>query len=188
MDNIIRVNIQSKDFMPTLLTAFNNSGKREFVIVNIGTDKCIGDCFAPFLGTLLKDNTKLNNIHVYGTLDDPIHALNLRKNIESIKTNHPDAFILAIDACIGDKSDIGKMFLKNRPIKPGAGMDKKLPHIGDYSIIAIVQESTDYSFLTFKTDIRLSFIRNLSLIAFNELVKIDENLTLNKENELYEVV
>ena len=47
---------------------------KDTVIVCIGTDKCIGDCLGPLVGTLLKDN--LLPLPVYGTISNPVHALN----------------------------------------------------------------------------------------------------------------
>ena len=44
------------------------------IIVCIGTDKCIGDCLGPLVGTLLRE--KFFPLKVYGTNDSPIHALN----------------------------------------------------------------------------------------------------------------
>ena len=52
------------------------------IIVCIGTDKCIGDCLGPLVGTLLRE--KFFPLKVFGTLDSPIHALNLDKKITEI--------------------------------------------------------------------------------------------------------
>ena len=57
--------------------------KPQTIIVCIGTDKCIGDCLGPLVGTLLKENSF--PIPIYGTLANPIHALNLEKSIYEIK-------------------------------------------------------------------------------------------------------
>lgn len=183
-----KIKITSESFMDELLIAFKESRCQEFVIINIGTDKCIGDSYAPLLGTMLEECNKINNIHVYGTLDEPIHALNMHKKIENIKKNHPNAFFLAIDACLGKENDIGEIFLRDSSIKPGAGMGKKLPSVGHYSIIAIV-DNADSDFINFKASIRLSFIRKLSLITFNKLVELDNQLrSYNKEEDLYAII
>ena len=68
------------------------------IIVCIGTDKCVGDCLGPLVGTFLEEHNF--PLPVYGTLKDPIHALNLDKKLEEINKLHPNACIIGIDACI----------------------------------------------------------------------------------------
>ena len=55
--------------------------------------------------------------------------------LKTIKKNHPNAIIIAIDACmVCDIEDIHDVYLLNKPLKPGDGIDKTLPKIGDYTI------------------------------------------------------
>ena len=77
---------------------------------------------------------------VYGTLDNPIHALNIYESIEHIKKSHPKGNFLAIDACLGSKTSIGNIQIREGPILPGKGVGKKLPQIGHYSIVGIVDK------------------------------------------------
>lgn len=56
------------------------------IIVCIGTDKCVGDCLGPLVGTFLEEHNF--PLPVYGTLKDPIHALNLDKKLEEINKLH----------------------------------------------------------------------------------------------------
>ena len=53
------------------------------IIVCIGTDRCIGDCLGPIVGTLLRG--KCFPLQIYGTIDEPIHALNIDKKLNEIK-------------------------------------------------------------------------------------------------------
>ena len=70
------------------------------VFVCIGSDRVTGDSLGPLVGTRLQyaDNFTLP---VYGTLDFPIHALNLKDAMRSIKYFHPYNPIIAIDASLG---------------------------------------------------------------------------------------
>lgn len=106
----------------------------DFIIVCIGTDRSIGDSLAPLIGTLLKGMNF--ELPIYGTLDDPIHAINIENKLKYIKDNHKNSKILSIDASMG--SSLNNIILQNKPIKPGAGVGKFLPKVGDYSIIGVV--------------------------------------------------
>ena len=70
------------------------------VFVCIGSDRVTGDSLGPLVGTRLQyaDNFTLP---VYGTLDFPIHALNLKDAMRSIKYFHPYNPIIAVDASLG---------------------------------------------------------------------------------------
>lgn len=112
--------------------------KNELVIVCIGTDRSTGDSLGPMVGTMLTQRG--TNLPVYGTLAEPVHALNLQQTMRQIDKHHPDATVIAIDACLGSSLSIGDITLKKGPVKPGAGVNKKLIEVGDYSILAIVNE------------------------------------------------
>ncbi|MFD1019419.1 spore protease YyaC [Thalassobacillus hwangdonensis] len=109
----------------------------EVVIACIGTDRSTGDAFGPLVGSMLND-LKLKNFHVYGTLADPLHALNLKEKVALIERKHARPFIIAIDACLGKSSSIGMISVQEGPLAPGAAMKKDLPKIGDISISGIV--------------------------------------------------
>src|SRR5690625_231185 len=98
----------------------------------IGTDRSTGDSLAPLIGTYLKKHGYEN---IVGTLDDPVHALNLEKVIEALPD---DKVIIAIDACLGSMESIGRIDVEKGSIKAGAGVGKDLPPVGDYGIKGIV--------------------------------------------------
>lgn len=131
---------------------------KETIIVCIGTDRCIGDCLGPLVGTSLKD--KHFPLPVYGTVSDPIHALNLENKLMEIKAKHPNSKIIGIDACLGPTSSIGELQVRDFPINPGKGVGKSLPPVGDISIVGIV-DSSDNTELFTNRNIRLNLILNL---------------------------
>jgi putative sporulation protein YyaC len=106
------------------------------VILCIGTDRATGDCLGPLVGEKLK-KTALG-FDIYGTLDSPVHALNLRDTINHIRHNYHKPYIIAIDAALGNAAHIGYITVSNCPMLPGKGVNKKLPAIGDVSITGIV--------------------------------------------------
>lgn len=137
------------------------------IIICIGTDKCIGDCLGPLVGTsLIEKNFPLP---VYGTLDAPIHALNIDAELDRIYKLHPYSTVIAIDACLGDIAAVGEIHLKVDSLKPGKGVGKTLPPVGDLSIIGIVDSASKKDLFSNRA-IRLSFIMDISKVITNSLL------------------
>ncbi len=126
---------------------------RTIIFLCIGSDRATGDCLGPIIGYKLSiqdqfahkftshEYKKYHNYHVYGTLEEPVHAKNLKDTITMIHHNHDDAFVIAIDASLGRSDHIGYITLGEGPLKPGAGVDKDLPAVGDIFITGIVNFS-----------------------------------------------
>ncbi|GAB6169236.1 spore protease YyaC [Clostridium carnis] len=137
------------------------------VIVCIGTDKCIGDCLGPLVGTYLKES-KLQ-LPVYGTIEFPIHALNINKRLAEINKNHPNANIIGIDACLGDYKSIGEIHTRDYPIHPGKGVGKSLPEVGIASIIGIIDSSDNVELFTSRS-IRLHLVMQMAKVISNGII------------------
>ncbi|AOT73077.1 spore protease YyaC [Geosporobacter ferrireducens] len=131
------------------------------IILCIGTDRCIGDALGPLVGTLLENRNF--RYPLYGSLDHPIHAINLESSLEKIKTEHPDAYVIAIDACLGQENLIGNIHIKNGPIYPGKGVGKSLPQVGHLSIVGIVDKLQNDDLYAIH-HIRLSLIMHMAQI------------------------
>ncbi|MCY6958795.1 spore protease YyaC [Clostridium brassicae] len=137
------------------------------LIVCIGTDRCIGDCLGPLVGTLLQyQNFPLK---VYGTISAPIHALNIDDKLKEIKSLHPTSNIIGVDACLGDNNNIGEIQARNYPIHPGKGVGKLLPDVGESSIIGIV-DSSDNNELFTNRNIRLDLVLNMAKVISHSLI------------------
>lgn len=136
------------------------------VIVCIGTDKCIGDALGPLVGTMLKE--KRFPYPVFGTLEEPIHALNLEKRVNKVKDLYPKANIIGVDACIGKKKEIGQIQARDFPIRPGEGAGKKLSEVGTVSIVGIVIDSDEDMLFAYR-NIRLSFVMAMSKCIVDSL-------------------
>ena len=109
------------------------------VILCIGTDRVTGDALGPLVGHQLY--TSANNFIIYGNLEHPVHAINLAETMERIYQKYEDPYVIAIDASLGTKEHIGYVTLRQGPLKPGQGIAKNLPEIGDISITGIVNLS-----------------------------------------------
>lgn len=127
------------------------------IILCIGTDRFIGDCLGPLTGTLL---SKLNlQYPIVGTLENPVHAINLRKTLLRIKNNYKNYKILAIDACLGTPQSIGYIQVREGSIQPGKGVGKKLSFVGDYSIIGVVDEAVESENGEYENYLRINNVR-----------------------------
>ncbi|MPW25423.1 spore protease YyaC [Alkalibaculum sp. M08DMB] len=126
-----------------------------FVIVCIGTDRCIGDSLGPLVGYNLKNlNVKYP---VYGTIFEPIHAVNLKDNLKYLNAKYPNHNIIAIDASLGNSKSVGTIQFREGPLYPGKGVGKKLPPVGNFSLIGIV-DSVDKFNSSSIHQVRLSLI------------------------------
>ena len=150
---------------------------RDYIILWIGTVRSTGDVLGPLTGTFLKE-TKPKHLHVYGTVHDPVHAVNMQEAITIVKENHRNPFIIAIDACLGRNSSIGHIITEKAPLKPGAALNKALPTIGDMNITGVVNISgfMEHSILQ---NTRLSIVMDMAKKITGILSNIDQQLTYN---------
>lgn len=128
---------QLSNYLSTYLPRHNH----ELVIVCIGTDRATGDSLGPLVGYKLRE-LPYSKVALYGTLDEPVHAKNLEETLVTILDRHPNALIIAIDACLGSAQNVGCLTLGEGSIKPGAGVKKELPPVGHLHITGIVNFSS----------------------------------------------
>ena len=152
----------------------------ETVFVCIGTDRSTADSFAPFIGSKLKESD-LFNYPVYGTIENPVHALNLKDYINFIKKEHPHSNIIAIDAAISTVNEIGTIKIREGKLYPGAGANKKLPPIGNYSVVGIMSND-NFSFST----VRLHHTIKMANVIVESIV-LAVNMQKELRGDLYEV-
>lgn len=107
-------------------------------ILCIGTDRSTGDCLGPLVGSRLIASNLPSNVTVLGTLDDPVHATNLEEYMKRIEQEMPYSYVLALDACLGKAENVGYISLKDGPLRPGSGVNKKLMEIGDAHLVGVV--------------------------------------------------
>lgn len=133
---------------------------RQIIFLCIGTDRSTGDSLGPLVGSKLAQ-MPLFDITVIGTLEEPVHAVNLQETMERIQNQFPKAFIVAIDACLGQFKSVGYIELGLGPLIPGAGVHKNLPAIGDIYMKGIVNFSgfMEYAILQ---NTRLSIVMNMA--------------------------
>ncbi|WP_055106429.1 spore protease YyaC [Paenibacillus ihumii] len=140
---------------------------QEIVVVCIGTDRSTGDCLGPLVGTAL---AKYNcpHFHLYGTLDEPVHAMNLKDTLQQINTTFVDPYIIGIDACLGQTTSVGSIQVVQGPLRPGAGVNKELPPVGDIHLTGIVNVGGFMEYFVLQNT-RLSLVMRLSEIIASSL-------------------
>ena len=110
------------------------------VFLCIGTDLVTGDSLGPLVGTWLRCSSAFP-FTVYGTLSQPVHAMNLKETMEKVTRLHPDNPVIAIDACLGTQKHLHYITIAPGALSPGAGVNKYLGNVGDISITGIINIS-----------------------------------------------
>ncbi len=146
----------------------NVSDSREVVVICVGTDRSTGDSLGPLVGTQLQKHIT-NQLHIYGTLKDPVHALNLNDTLSFVMNQHNNPYIIAIDACLGQLSSVGCIQIGNGPVKPGAGVNKDLPPVGHIHITGIVNIGGFMEYFVLQNT-RLSLVIQLAEIIADAII------------------
>ncbi|MCF6464441.1 spore protease YyaC [Clostridium sp. Cult2] len=148
------------------------SNNQDLIILCIGTDRSTGDSLGPLVGHKLAPHIPFfNQVHLFGTLDEPVHAKNLATTIKNIEIHHPKSFILAIDASLGNIDKIGYINIKKGPLKPGLGVNKNLPSIGDISITGVVNVGGMMEYMVLQNT-RLSLVMNMADIISKSIYRV----------------
>ena len=144
------------------LMTLNPQLDQPIVVVNIGTDRSTGDSLGPLVGSFLKEKQHLiPGIHIYGTLDSPVHATNITRCIENIRNIHANSIIIAVDACLGQAKNVGNLNLGIGPVKPGAGVNKELPSVGHIYMTGTVNVGGYLEYLVLQNT-RLNLVMKLA--------------------------
>jgi len=110
---------------------------REVVFACIGTDRSTGDALGPLVGQrLLRLGFPASS--VVGTLEQPLHALNLRERLLPVLSRPVPPLVVAVDAALGPSTGVGTVHLRTGGLLPGQGVGKDLPQVGEIAITATV--------------------------------------------------
>ncbi|HHY74925.1 MAG TPA: spore protease YyaC [Bacillus bacterium] len=148
------------------------------VIACIGTDRSTGDALGPLIGTILHEK-KPSYFHIYGTLEEPIHAVNLEEQLEQINNKHIRPFIIGIDACLGRLKSVGDVTLNSGALKPGAGVNKQLPPVGEVHLTGIVNVSGFMEFFVLQNT-RLNLVMKMAQTIANGIMEADELIKVKR--------
>ncbi|MDD4036032.1 MAG: spore protease YyaC [Bacilli bacterium] len=181
--NDINASEKIGDHLYTLLLNLLESKKYKTIkVICIGTDRSSGDCLGPLVGTFLSENLDIEYLDILGTVDDPVHAGNIENICNDIRD---DDLVIAIDASLTEvKVNVGNISIGLGPIKPGSGVGKDLPEIGDVNIYTIIGllESDAYDNFCNLINMNLNEIYNVAGVVSNCL----KNAFLKLDNYIKE--
>ena len=141
------------------------------VIVCVGSDLAVGDSLGPITGSMLKYKTQGLRAFIYGTLQSPVTAKEIKYVRAFLKETHKGSQIIAVDAAVGAEGDVGLLKLSDSPLFPGAGANKRLGAIGDISIMGIVSEKSVANFGLLNTT-RLNLVYTMSEIISEAIANV----------------
>ncbi|WP_242145065.1 MULTISPECIES: spore protease YyaC [unclassified Bacillus cereus group] len=180
--NVMHHDVEASEMLSNFLLSHIPT-ESPLILVCIGTDRSTGDALGPLVGTKL-EQINIQNFQVFGTLDEPVHALNLEENIRNIQSLNPNSFIIAVDACLGKSQNIGSITVGKGPSKPGAAMNKKLPAVGELHIHGIVNLNGFMEFFVLQNT-RLSLVMKMADVIAQSIKETDQKLSvLKKANHL----
>lgn len=135
---------------------------QKIVILCIGTDRSTGDSLGPLVGYKLMPYISIyDEVYLMGTLEEPVHAKNLDEKIKQLYSNYSNALVIAIDASLGNLDKIGHVNIRDGPLKPGLGVNKDLPKIGDISITGVVNVKGMMEYMVLQNT-RLNLVMNMA--------------------------
>lgn len=111
--------------------------RRPVVFACIGTDRSTGDALGPLVGQRLRRLGHTED-QVIGTLEEPLHALNLGERLLPRMRERPRPLIVAVDAALGSLASVGSVRVRRGGLRPGEGVGKDLPEIGELSVAGTV--------------------------------------------------
>ncbi|WNF37157.1 spore protease YyaC [Bacillaceae bacterium IKA-2] len=181
-----RVHVDEKnasyDFVNHLLQFLPKETNRDIVLVCIGTDRSTGDALGPLIGTQLIQS-KLTCFHVYGTLEEPVHAVNLEEKMIKINNQFDNPFIIGIDACLGRTTSVGIISINDGPVKPGAAVNKNLPLVGNIHITGIVNVGGFMEYMVLQNT-RLHLVIKIAQTIAKGLLIADNRLNRERQRTL----
>ncbi|WDL99455.1 spore protease YyaC [Alicyclobacillus sp. ALC3] len=155
-------------------------GDRRLTVVCVGTDRSTGDAFGPIVGTKLKRSSRWPWVEIFGTLDEPVHAVNLASTLEEIHRTHTASpYIIAVDACLGKFDHVGQIIMEPGPLRPGAGVKKSLPAFGDYTLTGVVNVSGFMEYFVLQNT-RLGIVMRMSDVVVEALLSSFHRLAMRR--------
>jgi len=151
----------------------NRDSFKEIIILCVGTDRITGDSLGPLTGHKLQELLQKSNLAcspiVYGTLETPVHALNVNNVVEGIYLKYSAPLVVVVDASLGLPRHIGRLTLKYGGVQPGAGVGKKMPVIGDIAITGVVNYYSNEELLVLQNT-RLNTVMKMADVIANGII------------------
>jgi putative sporulation protein YyaC len=152
------------------------------VVLCIGSDLAVGDSLGPITGTLLKRKGAEFCGFVYGTLKTPVTAKEVKYVNDFLRKTHPGSKIIAVDAAVGEDSDVGLIKVSGSSLRPGSGANKRLGKVGDVSVLGIVARKSAFSYSLLNLT-RLNMVYSMAETIADAIASLSI-----RENEIRKIV
>jgi putative sporulation protein YyaC len=87
--------------------------------------------------------------------------MNLADVLNEIYRDLCDPFIVGVDACLGQLTSVGCIQIGYGPVRPGAGVNKELPPVGDIHVTGVVNVGGFMEYFVLQNT-RLSLVMNMA--------------------------
>ena len=175
------------------LTSFVEQVKEErrkqgVLFLCIGSDRSTGDSLGPLVGYKLQQEAQIQEVApkrhlepmtgnrlvmpLFGTLQQPVHAINLEETMQRIHMDYEDHVVVAIDASIGRHEHVGYITVGMGSLWPGLGVRKNLGAVGDIFITGIVGSGGAWEPLLLQNT-RLSVVMELADCIYEGICACD---------------
>ena len=135
------INLQFEEYV-NLLKRKIKVDKNKILFVCIGTTNVVWDSIGPFVGNYLKST--IGTKYVLGDINNNICSkYDLIKHYSKIKNK----YIVAIDSALTNKNLEGEIFVDNKPIILGLGINKNKGIVGDSSIKICSSKISDINYI-----------------------------------------
>ena len=155
----------------------NKRNVKEYVFLCVGSDKMTGDCFGPLVGSKLEksfENYQIFNIHILGTLKNPVCYQNMVEIVQKIKNIENETCVIVIDAALSREENVGKIYISQQKTVLGKSIGKQKIAIGDISIKAVVGKDLNIPIhiLQMLQNISLQFVMNMAEIVADSIFEV----------------
>jgi len=149
------------------------------IVLCVGSDRSTGDSLGPVVGSMLLESGLADDatasprplrrpgLYALGNLDRPVHAANLAEAVELLQPAR--AVVIAVDACLGSADSVGSVVVGRGPLRPGAGVNKALPPVGDMFIAATVNVGGFMEYFVLQNT-RLSLVLGMATVISRALL------------------
>lgn len=116
----------------------------------------------------------IKEVEVYGNLEKNICANNANDVISKIKRKYRNPLVIAIDAAISKKENIGKIVIENSGMYLGKALNKNINYIGDLSIKGIVSKNVNVPQYNFRLlqNTSLSLVMNMADVVSSGIYNV----------------
>lgn len=150
--------------------------ERKPVIVCIGTKKVSGDSLGPRVGDLLRDVIGVD-AYVYGVSAKQVTAVNFDEYRAFIERQHKNDLIIAVDACVGESNDVGKIKVTMTGVTAGGALKRNFEKFGDIGILGVVAESGSDNFGALK-NVKEQLVNRLALLTAHKVSALLDSLVV----------